>query len=459
MNDFRETLYTLDRRGQRKWVYSSVVYGFWYKRRAVVAYTLMLFYLLMPWLTINGQQGIWIDIAHRRFVFFGHVFWATDTIFVVLLLTGLAFSLFFFSALLGRIWCGWACPETVFLEFLFRPIERLIEGSPAQRLRLDQQPWSLEKLTKKLTKHGLCALFAWLLATTTLAYLLGREPLLRMLSDWPWNNSFHFVLTLIMMGLLGFQFGWFREQFCTILCPYARFQSVLLDTRSLIVGYDKLRGEPRGKLKKQETEKTGDCIDCGLCVRVCPTGIDIRNGTQMECIHCTACMDACDSIMHSIGRPLGLIRYDNELGFNRNPRSFLRPRLFVYLGLLAIICATFLYLLKNRSYTDFQVLRGGLDEAYTITPEGSIINHLHARIGNKKAVAQVYSLDLCGEQALGLVVPQPEITVPPEGIVTMPVFISVQPELLSGGRRKVEICLRSTANKVWKQEVTLLGPG
>ncbi len=315
---YRDRLYTIDSRGNRKWVYPEIVWGRFLKSRTFVAYLLMATYLFSPWIRINGEHLILLDITERKFTFFGSVFWATDTIFLMFFLTSLGLILFLVTAVLGRVWCGWACPETVFLEFLFRPIERLIEGNATQRKRLDAAPWGVEKILRKGLKHVLSATLASVVANTALAYFIGTEKLLEVMTSSPIQNPVLFSVMISLMALMAFQFGWFREQFCTVVCPYARFQSVMLDPDSLVIGYDNNRGEPRGKKDKSDA---GDCIDCKLCVRVCPTGIDIRNGLQLECINCAQCIDACDSIMHKIGRPLGLIRYDTErklLGGERN---------------------------------------------------------------------------------------------------------------------------------------------
>lgn len=460
--DFRETLYTVDEHGNRRWVYSAIEKGKYFIRRRVVAYGLMLFYLVLPWITVGGKQAVFLDFAERRFVFFGGEFWATDTQFLFLIFGTLAFSLFFFTALLGRVWCGWACPETVFLEFLFRPIERWIEGSPAQRARLDQAPWTMEKVRKKLLKHSLCAFFAWVIASSTLAYFIGREPLIQMMLDWPWNNPWPFIMTLAMMGLMAFQFGWFREQFCTVLCPYARFQSVLMDSNSLIVGYDITRGEPRGKRKKgAETESLGDCVDCGYCVRVCPTGIDIRNGLQLECVACTACVDACDSIMKKVGSPTGLIRYDTEdvlLGRSKT-RHLLRARPVIYGLLLSIFAGTFVYALSTRSLSEAQIVRGASVEPYNAIDEHTVSNHLLANVTNKADSKATYTFRIIDNRQFELVTPMVPFPVEPHSVRSTPIFINFPKSKLSGGRTTVEVLIEGSDGYRATQTVSLVGPG
>ncbi|MCB0311338.1 MAG: cytochrome c oxidase accessory protein CcoG, partial [Bdellovibrionales bacterium] len=330
----------------------------------------------------------------------------------------------------------------------------------AQRQRLDQQPWNGEKIRKKLIKHALCATFAWILASTLLAYFLGRDQLLTMMTDWPQNNIVPFSMTLIMMGLMAFQFGWFREQFCTVLCPYARFQSVMMDANSLVVGYDAIRGEPRGKHTKAEKQSDkGDCIDCKLCIRVCPTGIDIRNGLQLECVSCTQCIDACDSIMAKIGKPLGLIRYDTENNLLGKKSRFLRPRVFVYASILLILTSAFIISLEHRRLSDFQILRGSLDKPFTMISEETVSNHMHVRISNKDEKDNLYTLHVAPEdQQFKLIMPVSPFPVSAGQMVTMPLFINFPKSLLIQGKHDLRIEIRNPDGYSQSQVVTLLGP-
>lgn len=460
--DFRETLYTIDKRGNRKWLYPALEKGKFFRLRSVVVYALMAFYLVMPWITINGEQGILFDIPARRFIIFGQVFWATDTSFLVLVLAGLAITLFLVTSVAGRLWCGWACPETVFLEFLFRPIERLIEGGPAARLKLDQGPWNARKIRLKATKHFLFALCAWILASTFLAYFVGREPLIRMMSGSPMAHPFEFGVTVFFMALMAFQFGWFREQFCTVVCPYARFQSVLLDSDSLVVGYDARRGEPRGKLQRGEIapgeQRHGDCIDCKRCVRVCPTGIDIRNGLQLECIHCAACVDACDSVMAQIGREPGLIRYSTENELAGHATRRFRPRVAIYTFILLAIVSTFAYRLSTRQFIDVQFLRGNHAAPFTLLEDGRVSNHLSAHIGNKDRKAQQIWFDLVSPEGVKLLTPLVPFPIAAESIATAPVFFQAPRELLQNGKLRVKVKTRNNEGFEKVQEVTILGP-
>jgi len=454
--DFRDTLYTIDKTGRRKWVYPHYAPGRIFRLRTIVAYSLMLFYLVLPWVEIGGKQGVLLDIPHRHFVFFGLELWATDTIFLFLLLASLGLSLFLFTALLGRVWCGWACPETVFLEFLFRPIERLIEGSDAKRKKLDKAPWTFSKILKKLIKHALCAFASWILASTALAYFVGREQLLEMMTHSPLENLEPFIATLFLMGVMAFQFGWFREQFCTVMCPYARFQSVLMDPHSLLVGYDKKRGEPRGKLR--DSQETGDCVDCKMCIRVCPTGIDIRNGTQLECVACAACIDACNSIMDEVGRPRGLIRYDTEAGLSGLARKIFRPRLIAYSFVLLCLITAFAAKLHTRSLTDIDLVRVA-NNGHAFEMEGdTIVNQFTVHLANKGAKPTRFRMEILNAPDIQLVSPLTFLELKPEEVQQMPLFIRIPKNRFRQGVARETIMISDTFGSEFQRELNFFGP-
>lgn len=452
-HDFREHLYTIDKKGKRLWVYPQILKGYFRNRRVLVGWFLIAVYLSLPWIPWGDSQAVLLDIPGRRFHFFGLTLWATDTRFLVMALGALGIALFFFTAILGRIWCGWACPETVFLEFLFRPIEEFIEGGPGARRRLDLAPWDFGKITKKLIKYGIFFSLSWILATTAIAYFVGREPLLEIITHSPFENLPLFTLTVFMMGVCLFQFGWFREQFCTVLCPYARFQSVLMDSQSLTVGYDFQRGEPRGK-----KDGAGDCIDCGLCVRVCPTGIDIRNGIQLECIQCTACADACDSVMTKLGRKLGLVRYSTESELKGQGKKLLRPRVFVYGFILLLYAVLFCYFLVNRKQGDFQLIRPSGEAPYSILNDGSVTNRMKLHIGNKSNSKDSFYISKISDQNVKFVIPISQIEIPPGELKTVPVFFTFPKSSLINGSKKIMVELKSKNGFEGSQIITLLGP-
>jgi len=457
MNDFRETIATADREGKRKWVYPAVAKGRYSNARRYTAYLLLMIYLTLPWVKIGGTQAVHFDIVQRKFVVFGSTFWATDSIYLALILAFLGLSLFFFTSLLGRVWCGWACPQTVFLEFVFRPIERWIEGGPAEQRKLDAKGWDLEKVRKKGTKYLIFTFIAWWLASTFLAYLVGRERLFVMMSHSPLENFGTFLLNLFVMGVVLFEFGWFREQFCSVLCPYARFQSVLIDSHSLTVGYDTKRGEPRGKLRNVEGKERGDCVDCGLCVRVCPAGIDIRNGIQLECIHCAACVDACDSVMVKIGRPQGLIRYDTEEGLLGNTTQILRPRVVLYGAGLTALLGIFIASLSIRTLSELQIVRGG-KTAFTELPDGSVSNQLTLHISNKSDQEREYAVSLVSPSEAGMTVPVNPYKVAAGEKKALPIFISLKKERFQNGTRELVLKVKEDGRDGRELRYPLLGP-
>ncbi len=323
---------TINADGSRYFLHPSDVAGKWTMMRRMFGVVLIAVYVLLPWIPINGSPAVFLDVEQRMFHLFGLTLVPQDLWVLFFAVTGLGFTLFFVTALLGRLWCGWACPYTVFLDHVFRRVERWIEGDAPARKKLDDAPWTAGKIAKRLLKHGIYVVIAAAIAHVFLSYFVSLPRLYEFMNESPLQHATAFGVVTFLTLVLWFCFGYFREQFCIIMCPYGRLQSALTDDDTVIIGYDEKRGEPRGAKGKAE----GDCIDCRRCVNVCPTGIDIRNGLQMECIGCAACIDACDDIMTKVGRPKGLVRYDSLKGFAAQTRRFLRPRVYAYSALAAL---------------------------------------------------------------------------------------------------------------------------
>ncbi len=389
-----DVLSTLHADGRRRWMYPVPEKGPWWKRRFVVAWSLIIIFLAFPMVKIGGKPSIFLDLARREFTFFGLTLYPTDSFLLTLfLLTGFVFVLLF-TTVAGRVWCGWACPQTVYMEFLYRPIERLIEGKETARRRRDEAPSSFDRTWRKTLKFTIFTVISAFLAHTFVAYFVSWDSLIHWMTGAPTEHWGYFVMMGITTALILFNFGYFREQMCTIACPYARIQSVLLDRDSLIVSYDEARGEKRGKRsKKAEISGLGDCVDCGACVRTCPTGIDIRDGLQMECITCTQCIDACDAIMIQVGKPVGLIRYTSENALQGSPAKLLRPRSILYVVVLAVVTTGFLWALSNRTPIDVNIGRV-VGAPFTMLGEDKVMNRLRFRVQNRSGADASFEIEI-----------------------------------------------------------------
>lgn len=326
-----DTVTTINEDGSRFHVHPSDVSGPFMRWRRISALLLIGIYILLPWIPINGFPAVFLDVVNRRFHLFGMTLATQDMWLLFFFVSGLAFFLFFITALLGRIWCGWACPQTVFLEQIYRRIERWIEGDGPERRQLDRAPWSPEKAIKRVSKHVLFVLISAIIAHIFLSYFVSIPELWQWMRQSPLEHWKAFLFIVITTALLYGNFAWFREQLCIVICPYGRFQSALLDEYSLNVAYDNGRGDPPGPVRDPNA---GDCIDCHRCIQVCPTGIDIRQGLQLECIGCAACIDACDEIMEKVERPKGLIRYASEQNLKGKTTRWIRPRTILYTALM-----------------------------------------------------------------------------------------------------------------------------
>lgn len=402
-------LSTLNADGSRRRLRPRPSPGKFQRARQWVAYTLMGIFFAIPYVRIAGRPLLLLDLPDRQFTLVGVTFLPTDTLLFMLLALALAFTIFFVTAMFGRVWCGWACPQTVYLEFLFRPIERWIEGGAHGSAEMDRQGGLPPRRVLKLVIYGGLALF---LAHTFLAYFVPVSALAQWMRRSPVDHPISFFVAIGTTALIWCDFAWFREQTCLVACPYGRLQSVLLDRRSLIVGYDVLRGEPRKKGVKERGAGFGDCIDCRMCVLTCPTGIDIRDGLQMECIHCTQCADACDTVMTKIGKPTGLIRYGSRDGFAGLASGWVRARVLVYPLAVVVALGAFVWQLAARAPSDVTLLRPS-GAPFTLEPDGSVMNQVRLRITNRTEQSESYGVALDAPASVRLLAPAAPLAVPP----------------------------------------------
>ena len=455
-----DRLSTTDEKGRRVYLYPAEAKGKFRKARNYVQAILMLIFLVVPWIHINGRQILFLNLSQRKFEIFGLTLRAHDGPGLVFVFGTLAFALLFVTAVWGRVWCGWACPQTVFIDGVFRRIEKWIEGSHLERRKLDAAPITLAKAAKKFAKWTLFILAAAVITHSFLAYFVGAKNLLAMITSPPVENWPSFLFILVTTGLVLFDFAWFREQFCTIVCPYGRLQSVLMDEQTQVVGYDFNRGEPRKS--KASTGKTGDCVNCFRCVQVCPTGIDIRRGIQMECINCTACIDACDDVMTKTKKPTGLIRYTSENELNRKPVQRLRPRAVVY-GVLLLLSLIGLTAFVARQQTfDMAWLRarGAPYELVQAAGQETVVNRFQVELTNKLDETRQMSFSILDSTVgIELVMAQNPYSLAPDKISRVDVFIKAPRQMFKNGTLKVNVEIRSSKSvEPQKKELTLVGP-
>jgi cytochrome c oxidase accessory protein FixG len=445
---------TLNEDGTRRWLRPKPAHGAFWRRRRAVAVALMLVFFLIPHIRLAGKPLVLLDLPRRQFTLFGTTFLPTDTLLLMLLLATIVITIFLLTALFGRVWCGWACPQTVYMEFLFRPIERLLEGGRSGSLAFDKQRRYFHP--RRLLKYGIYVGLSLFLAHTFLAYFVGTEALSHWVTRPPAEHPTSFFVMAGTSIAIFANFTYFREQTCLVACPYGRWQSVLLDKQSMIVAYDTKRGEPRTK-GKVRPDGAGDCIDCGACVLTCPTGIDIRDGLQMECIHCTQCADACDDVMTRVGKPKGLIRYSSRELLEGHVRHIVRPRTLLYPIALAIFLGGLTYALITRDAADVTVLRG-TGEPFTRQDDGRISNQIRVKIANRTNADHDYRIDV-GEASEGTVIaPQNPLRVTAGTSAVTSVFVLLPRDSFHEGEHHVTIRVSDGAGFSTDVPYRLVGP-
>ena len=461
---FRDSIGTINEEGKRSWVYPKKPVGKLYEYRKLVSYVLLIFLFGAPFIHINGNQFLMFNVLERRFNIFGFPFWPQDFhLFVIIMITGVVFVVLFTVAF-GRLFCGWICPQTIFMEMVFRRIEYWIEGDRGKQMRLDKMPWNAEKLRKRITKWSIFFVISFLIANVFLAYLIGSDRLIEYITDGPANHVGTLISLLIFTSVFYFVFAWFREQVCIIVCPYGRLQGVLLDNKSIVVAYDHKRGEKeagRAKFKKSEDRAAtgkGDCIDCSQCVQVCPTGIDIRNGTQLECVNCTACIDACNQMMEAVNLPKDLIRYASEEHIEKKSKFTFNARLKGYTAVLVILLGVLTGMLFLRNDVEATVLRLP-GQLYEHKGEGIISNVYTYKLINKttKEIPEVH-FELISHKGIIRVVSHDRIQVPEQGLAEGTLFIEVDSHELEDEKEKLKIGVYSEDQLIETTTTVFLGP-
>ncbi len=456
---FRDRIATVDAKGKRKWIYALKPKGKFYSVRTWVSWGFFILFFTLPFITVKGRPLFLFNIPQAKFIIFGQVFWPQDFFIFGLMMIAFIVFIVLFTAAFGRLFCGWVCPQTIFMEMLFRKLEYLIEGdAPAQKL-LNNSPWTGKKIFKKTLKHFLFFLLAFIIANFFLSYIIGMKQLQTIISEPVSEHLGGFIAIIAFSGVFYGVYAYFREQACTVVCPYGRLQSVLLDRNSMVVAYDYKRGEPRGKYKKKAelVNPLGDCIDCFQCVKVCPTGIDIRNGTQMECVGCTACIDACDHMMEAVGRPRGLIRYASENGIAEGKKLRYTGRMKFYTLILILLTGLLSFMLISRKDVDGTIIRAA-GITYQERGTDSISNLYNIKIINK--TTQPLTLILKLEDAPGHIIEAEgrPIEVKAEGQGKGSFFIVLPNDFLRDRKTNLKVGLYAEGKKLTTLSTNFMGP-
>lgn len=447
-------LSTLNVDGTRRWMEPRDARGRFWRARLVVAVALIAVFTAIPWLRIGGKPPILLDVMTRQFTFLGTTFRPTETLLLAVLMLAIFVAVFLATAVFGRVWCGWGCPQTVYLEFVYRPIERLFLGAAYGRKGASVPAW------RRLAMYAAYLVISAHLANTFLAYFVGTDRLAAWTLGSPANHPVAFTVFAVTVGLMMFDFVFFREQLCTLACPYGRFQSVLLDRDSLVIAYDRTRGEPRAKAAERRTmeaagQEAGDCIECTMCQQVCPTGIDIRNGLQLECIHCAQCVDACDDVMRKVGRPVGLIRYSTQNRIERTGRRGFRYRLVIYPLLLGVMVTAFVVLLVRREPVLVEQVRV-LGANFAVAADGSIETPIEVLVENRTDVERTVRVTGAGdvEVAGG----HAEVRVPASDAATLAFTVRAPAATFGRGARPGAVTVDDGVRAPHPVELTIAGP-
>jgi cytochrome c oxidase accessory protein FixG len=447
---------TVEASGKRRWLYPLLRKGAFYKYRSYVSYVLLVFLFAAPHIKINGHQFMLFNIIERKFILFGQVFWPQDFFIFVLAMLTVLISIVLFTIAFGRIFCGWICPQTIFLEMVFRKIEVWIEGEPLARKKLDESPWTQDKIIKKAFKHSLYVIISLFISNTFLAYIIGSDEVFKIITE---PISLHVVGFIgIFFFTLAFYlvFSQMRELVCIVACPYGRLQGVMLDKHSLVVAYNYLRGEPRGKIKKANEQHLGDCVDCNLCVAVCPTGIDIRKGTQLECVNCTACIDACDQVMDKIHKPRKLIGFYSDEMIKHQIKPSFTVRMKAYSMIIVLMVAILSYFLIQRKDVDVTLLRAG-GMLYQEQPGGYVSNLYTAELINKTAYPIKIDIVPDNKEAKINWI-QPVNKIEKESTVKVTFFVLLPAKSIKQSKTNITLLVKQNGKVINQMKTNFLGP-